>query len=74
MSDPCSCPVLTACALAFLAALVTIIMSARLLRYVLRESKRLRDRADLELRISQAVTRPDGGRSAVLPPAPRPPR
>lgn len=71
MPDPCSCPARVACALAFLAALVTLILSARLLRYVLRETKRIRDKADLERRISEAVTRPDGGRSAVLPPARR---
>lgn len=71
MLDPCALEVRTACALALLASAVSIILSVRLIRYVLRESKRLRDHADLEMRIKQAEMRPDGGRSAVLPPAPR---
>jgi len=71
MLDPCALEVRTACALALLASAVSIALSVRLMRYVMRETQRLRDKADLELRISQAAIRPDGGRSAVLPPAPR---
>ena len=72
MFDPCSCEVRSACALAFLAACASIFLSVRLMRYVMRETKRLRDKADLELRVSQALIQSDGERSAALPPAPRP--
>jgi hypothetical protein len=66
MSDPCS---LThaVCAVGLVFGLVSIAMSARLLRIVMREAKRIRERTDLERRIIEAEIA--GDRSAVLPPA-----
>lgn len=69
MLDACSNGSRVVLALAVLFALLSIVMSARLLRYVLRETKRLRDRADLERRIVSARANPiDHERAAILPP------
>ncbi len=73
MPDPCSPVARVICGLALLLAFVTLILSARLLRIVLRESKRLRDRAEPARKISagEIPTAVDGERFAVLPPDPR---
>jgi hypothetical protein len=73
MLDPCSPVARVICGLALLVALVTLILSARLLRVVLRESKRLRDKVEPARKISagEIPTAADGERFAVLPPDPR---
>ena len=75
MFDPCSDEARIICGLALLAALLTLILSARLLHFVLRETKRLRAKTEAAaLKFSQAeIPGPvSGERFAVLPPPPRP--
>lgn len=73
MLDPCSPVARIVCGLALLVALVTLILSARLMHIVLRETKRLRDKAEPMRRLSQVEIPPavEGERFAVLPPPPR---
>jgi hypothetical protein len=73
MPDPCSPVARVICGLALLVALVTLVLSARLLRVVLRESKRLRDKVEPARKFSagEIPTAVDGERFAVLPPDPR---
>lgn len=75
MLDTCSPVGRVICAVAVLTALLSLVLSARLMRYVLRETKRLRDKAELRQRIIEAETSASPTsheRVAVLPPAPRP--
>ncbi len=72
MLDACSEWSRDILAVAVAVALLTLTLSLRLLRIVLRATKRLRDRADLERRITRAVeSQTERERAAVLPPAPR---
>ena len=75
MLDPCSPVARVICGLALFVALVTLILSARLLRIVLLETKRLRDKAEPRsgVRSDEIPSAADGERFAVLPPPPRRP-
>ncbi len=53
-------------------ALVTLAMAGRVLRLLRAAIRRLRDRADLERRISEAASLNVDERRAILPPARRP--
>jgi hypothetical protein len=72
MSDPCSLVTQVACSLALLSAFVTVILSARLLGFVLRETRRIQQRVDMEKRISEAARPSEIEYSAARPPSHRP--
>jgi hypothetical protein len=72
MFDLCSPVARVICGLALLGALTSLALSIRLLRYLMRQVKRMRDRADLERRIIEGATHEEGDRLAILPRAPHP--